>query len=267
MAAAKAAEAEKARQAAEAKVADAEKARQAASKTADDAEKARQAATAKATEADKARQAAEARAAEATDATAKSAQARQAAEAHATEADKARQAAEAKAAGPVPSGSASSSGQFSRRSNMEAKGGTRLAGWVPAASIIDCEQNCARSNTCKVYSYYKNGTACFLYSVADLSPNEDFDSGILATATSGMASPSGQFSRRSNMEIAGNPIWNQSSRTIFSRPSSGDCELSCAEHDDCNAFSYSKLSRTCYLYGSRSVNLVANENYDSGIRN
>src|SRR5262249_50328596 len=161
----------------------------------DDAEKARQAATAKAAEADKARQAAEAKAAEATDAAAKSAQARQAAEAKADAADKARQAAEARAATSVPSpptvtsAPVSSGGQFSRRSNAEGRGLQRSSPFlVDVASIVDCEQACARSNTCKVYTYAKIGGSCYMYSantfsVDDLVPNALYDSGVLATGT------------------------------------------------------------------------------------
>ena len=182
---AQAADAEKARQVAAATAADAEKARQVASKTADDAEKARQAATAKAAEADKARQAAEAKAAEATDAAAKSEQARQAAEVHAREADKARQVAEAKAAASptspptVTSGPASPSGQLSRRSNAEAKGSYYLS-YDSIASVGDCEQICARSDTCNAFTYGKRGRACFLYksSSIDTWANQDFDSGV-----------------------------------------------------------------------------------------
>jgi TIR domain/PAN domain len=182
VAAAKAADAEKARQTAETKAADAEKARQAASKTADDAEKARQAATAKAAEADKARQAAEAKAAEATDAAAKSAQARQAAEVHAAEADKARQAAEAKVAVTVTSGPASPSGQFSRRSNIEVRGGgASESGTI--ASVGDCERICSQSNTCKVYTYSKTDKWCYTYSAdmfsgAETVRNADYETGI-----------------------------------------------------------------------------------------
>jgi hypothetical protein len=256
---AQAADAEKARQVAAATAADAEKARQVASKTADDAEKARQAATAKAAEADKARQAAEAKAAEATDAAAKSEQARQAAEVHAREADKARQVAEAKAAAPVPSpptagtvtsGLASPSSQFLRRSNAESKDLQRSSPfWVTAASVVDCERTCSQSNTCKVYNYNKKLGLCYMYSVdsysvADLVPSENYDSGVLATVTSGLASPSGQFSRRSNMDATG----TRASPYIAAAASIVDCEQSCAKSNTCKVYTYNKTFRRCYMY-------------------
>jgi PAN domain len=137
------AKSEQTRQAAEAKAAEAEKARQAAAARADDAEKARLAADAKAADADKARLAAEAKL--------------------------------ALAIGPSPSS------QFSQRSNMEVRGaGPSARGNV--ASVSDCELTCSQSNTCKAYTYSKRGRWCFMYSVdkfsdADLSPNQDYDSG------------------------------------------------------------------------------------------
>jgi TIR domain/PAN domain len=261
VAAAKAADAEKARQAAETKAADAEKARQAASKTVDDADKARQTATAKAAEADKARQAAEAKAAEATDAAAKSAQARQAAEVHAAEADKARLAAEAKAAGTVTTGSASPSSQFSRRSNMVANGSQASPFSIPAASIADCEQNCAQSNTCKVYTYNKKGGLCYMYSVADLTPSEYWDSGVLATVSSGLVSPVGQFSRRSNMQVRGPGGFARGGVASID-----DCEQMCTRPDTCKAFTYNKSNRLCYLFPS-FMDLLVNNDFDSGVRN
>jgi hypothetical protein len=156
-----AADAEKARQAAEAKAADAEKARQAAEAKAAEAtaaevksEQARQAAEAKAADAEKARQTAVTKADDAD-------KVRQAAAAFADDADKARRAAEANA---VPA--TVTSGQFSPRSNMQAATlSTPASPFVASgASTVDCEQNCARSNTCKVFSYNKKNGQCLMYS-------------------------------------------------------------------------------------------------------
>jgi hypothetical protein len=146
-AAAALAKSEQARQAAEAKIADTEKARQAAAARADDADKAKQAALAKADNADRARQTAEAKAAQAT------------------------------AAQPTVT-----SNVFVRRTNMFAKGdadsrGTYYAALVP--SIDDCEQKCAeQSSSCNIFTYNKKLGLCYMYSSADLSPNDEFDSGI-----------------------------------------------------------------------------------------
>ena len=233
------AKSEQARQAAEAKAADAEKARQAAAARADDADKARQTAEAKAADADKARQAALAKA---------------------NDADKARLAAEAKAAGTVTSGPASPSSQFTRRSNMEAKGDTAPLAWALIASIDVCEKYCTLTAGCNAFTYNKKSTLCFTYKNVDLVPNENYDSGVLATVTSGLASPSGRFSPRSSMEVRG-----VKGDVLPSIASVGYCQQSCAQSDTCKAFTYSKPSRLCYLYTS-FTDLVVNENYNSGIR-
>jgi hypothetical protein len=182
---AKVADAEKARQAAEAKAAEAiaaatksEQARQAAEAQAADADKARQAVTAKAAEADKARQAAEAKAADAE-------KARQSTEAKAADADKARQAAEAKTATPVPSTTGflapATSSPFTPKRNMEAK--PRLGYPVGSRSFLttsaeDCEEGCTRAAEFNVWTYNKKTRWCVMYPVADLVPNDDYDSGI-----------------------------------------------------------------------------------------
>jgi hypothetical protein len=164
---------EQARQAAEAKAADAEKARQAIQAKADDADKARLAAFARAEDADRARRAAEARAADS---------------------DKSRLAAEVKAApfmaapsvanDPRPTTGANpaaiATNGFTRRPNMEAKGKS-TSPFSYDSNIVSaavCEQICARSNSCNVYTYNKDKAWCFKYSAADLVPNDTYDSGI-----------------------------------------------------------------------------------------
>jgi hypothetical protein len=226
------AKSEQARQAAEAKAADAEKVRQAAAARADDADKARQTAEAKASDADKARQAVLAKA---------------------NDADKARLAAEAKAAGTVTSGPASPSSQFTRRSNMEAKSNTAPLAWALVASIDVCEKNCTLTAGCNAFAYNKQSTLCFTYKNVDLVPNENYDSGVLATVTSG------QFSQRSNMEARG---YLQYAVAVASTV---DCEQRCALSNACKVFSYNKKIGRCYSFSE--ADLYPNDDYDSGIRN
>jgi hypothetical protein len=172
------AKSEQARQAAEAQAADAEKARQVATAKVADAEKARQTAETKAADAEKARQAASKTADDAE-------KARQAATAKAAEADKARLAAEVKATGTV-------TGLFTLRRNTEAKSSgyslSYLTHFESIASVGDCEQACARSDSCKVFTYSKRNQKCFTFKDADLVANEDYDSGIRATVAT-VASP------------------------------------------------------------------------------
>ena len=250
-----AAKSAQARQATEAQAADAERARQAAAAKAADAEKARQAAETKAADAEKARQAAEAKAAEATDATTKSAQARQAAEAQAVEAERARQAAEPKATGSL----VSPSGQFSRRSNMLANGIVASPYHATVASTFDCEQNCARSNTCKVYSYDKITGSCFMYSAADLSSNANYDSGVRNDVSAALTSS--PFTPRRNMEAKGNtgPFASAFAASV------DVCEQNCTRAaTGCNVFTYNKKYQICYMYRD-NADLVPNEDYDSGV--
>jgi TPR repeat protein len=162
----------------------------------------------------------------------------------------------------VPSGLASPTGQFSRRSNMEANG-TAATPWATAEpSIVYCEQTCAQLNTCKVFTYNKTSGSCYLFSVADLVSNENYDSGVLATVatvTSGPASPSGQFSRRSNMEANGT-VASPYQATVAS---TFDCEQNCARSNTCKVYSYDKITRSCFMYSA--ADLSSNATYDSGI--
>jgi hypothetical protein len=177
---------EQARQAAEAKAADAEKARQAIQAKADDADKARLAAFARAEDADRARRAAEVTAAD-TD------NARQAAVARADAAYRAQQVAEAKAAQVIAAPAATDprrtvgagpattvTNLFLSKPKMEARGKSTspFSYTTGVASAAVCEQNCAQSNGCNVFTYNKDKGWCFMYSSADLVANEDYDSGI-----------------------------------------------------------------------------------------
>jgi hypothetical protein len=68
-------------------------------------------------------------------------------------------------------------GLFTIRSNTEAWG-------VPAdnsasvSSISECEQRCAQSVNCKVFTYDRRAKMCHPISRADFKPNQNFDSGI-----------------------------------------------------------------------------------------
>jgi hypothetical protein len=57
----------------------------------------------------------------------------------------------------------SSTGLFTMRSNMQASG-SGLERVFSAPSIAECEQNCARSPSCKVFTYNKAARSCFVHS-------------------------------------------------------------------------------------------------------
>jgi len=50
-------------------------------------------------------------------------------------------------------------------------------------SIGECEASCARSPTCKIFSYRRDDQMCYSYSDATLAPNAKFDSGVRNSAT------------------------------------------------------------------------------------
>ena len=52
---------------------------------------------------------------------------------------------------------------------------------------------------------------------------------------------------------------------LYNVPSIADCQDRCAKNSACNVYSYTKIYRTCYSYGTAT--LGRNKNYDSGIRN
>ena len=260
---------DKARQDAEAKADQATAALTKSDKARQDAEAKADQATAALTKSDKARQDAEAKATQTAAALAKSEQARQAAEAKADAADKARQAAEAKAATSVPSpptvtSGASQNSQFSRRSNAEARG---IPGYSSSygsiASVENCEQPCARSNTCKAFTYGKQNRTCYLYtSSVDLVPNEDFDSGMRNDVTAAVTSS--PFTLRRDIEATPPPNNQRDYSSVFAT-SVDLCEQSCTKATTCNVFTYNKKSGACIMY--RIADLVPNEDFDSGIRN
>ena len=72
------------------------------------------------------------------------------------------------------------SSPFTSRRNMEARarGSPGAYSSVVVASADVCEQNCTRAAECNVFTYNKKNGACYMYRIADLVTNEDYDSGI-----------------------------------------------------------------------------------------
>jgi len=161
-------------------------------------------------------------------------------------------------------------GLFTIRSNTEATGDAAGAA-AYVRSRGDCEQNCSRSATCKVFSYSKSINSCYLYTWADFAPNEKFDSGIRKYSDSGaqsappvtpttQLSATGLFTIRSDTEATG----DAAGAAAYVR-SRGDCEQNCARSATCKVFSYSKSVNSCYLY--TRADFAPNEKFDSGTRN
>jgi TIR domain/PAN domain len=66
---------------------------------------------------------------------------------------------------------------FAITNNTEAIRGAN-GSTVGVQSIRECEAACAKSPTCKIFTYEKEGRSCHMYSNATLAPNEKFDTGI-----------------------------------------------------------------------------------------
>jgi hypothetical protein len=69
------------------------------------------------------------------------------------------------------------------------------------------------------------------------------------------------------MEARGSPKINQYSSapsSSFSVRSIDNCKADCAQNPTCNIYTYNKSNGWCYLYPS--ADLVANKDYDSGVR-
>jgi hypothetical protein len=84
---------------------------------------------------------------------------------------------EAKLKAAAPMGT---TGLFTIRANTEATytTGTDVIFVRVVPSIGDCEASCARSRTCKIFTYRRDDRRCYTYSNATLAPNYAFDSGI-----------------------------------------------------------------------------------------
>jgi hypothetical protein len=66
--------------------------------------------------------------------------------------------------------------RFSIKSNTGVAGVP--IGSSPVDSISECEQKCAKSTICKIFTYNKTSRWCDVYSDATFAPNQKYDSGI-----------------------------------------------------------------------------------------
>jgi Caspase domain/PAN domain len=152
---------------------------------------------------------------------------------------------------------------FTVRSGVEAKGDESApADFV--SSIEDCEQRCARTTTCRVFTYGKSNRSCYLYSRAELVANAYFDSGSREAALLAPVRPSSTplgdvFTMRNNMEAIGSPVDGSGFVNSLSQ-----CKESCSRTAACKVFTYSSSARSCYLYSR--ADLMPNPYFDSGTR-
>jgi hypothetical protein len=206
---------------------------------------ARQTAEAQATNADKARQTAEAKTAEISAALAKSEQARQAAEARAVDAEKARQAAATKA------DDADKAKQVAVAKADDAERNRRAA--EAKAADADKARQAAEGKA-------DLATAALSKSEQARQAAETKAADLEKARQAAAAKVAGTFTRRTNMEAKSKTL--EPSIVVGSTDA---CERRCAQNNACNIFTYLKQNGLCYLFSS--ADLVANDLFDSGMRN
>jgi hypothetical protein len=91
--------------------------------------------------------------------------------------------AAARSAAPSQPAAAATKGLFEIRSNMMAATKFPVADFLGVVSSVDeCELRCKQSASCNVFAFAKRTRACYLYSRAELVPNDEFDSGVRNSA-------------------------------------------------------------------------------------
>ena len=78
---------------------------------------------------------------------------------------------------------------FEIRPNMEARPLSSVAFKLIVVSVDECQQKCAESTDCKVFSFSKASNICYSYSDAEFAPNAAFDSGVRQFAAPTAARP------------------------------------------------------------------------------
>jgi TonB family protein len=88
------------------------------------------------------------------------------------------------------------SGPFVMRRNIEAVGAAASPG-ATVRSISECEENCARWASCKVFTYSKVNGMCYFYTTASFVSNAHFDSGerTATASTPGAEQPGAEAAR------------------------------------------------------------------------
>jgi hypothetical protein len=163
-------------------------------------------------------------------------------------------------AAPLQTGPRTAPSSFEIKKGVEATG-SQSGATSYVRSIGECEQKCAASKECRVFTYEQSGRACFAYAQARLVANPAYDSG-LRTDTSlqtgpGVTLPSFEIKR--GVEATG----SQSGATSYAG-SIGECEQKCVASKECRVFTYEQSGRACFVYSQ--ARLVANPAYDSGLR-
>jgi hypothetical protein len=158
---------------------------------------------------------------------------------------------------PGPSGATAS---FEILGNTEAVGSSTDE--FSAASGASCQEKCAMSAACNVFTYDKEKRYCSLYKTAGYRPNKSFETGTRRGAAPGATGDAKAatvaFAIVPSMEGSGSMF------DFYTAPSIAECQDRCAKTGACSVFSYSKEFKNCYLY--RTTTLKPSRFFDSGTR-
>ena len=158
---------------------------------------------------------------------------------------------------------------FEIRRNTEAFGSENNSGDYVGivVSLEDCEQKCRQSTSCNAFAFSKSNKGCFLYPRPELKPHTLYDSGVRQAAApptnqSTTTATKAPFEIRTNVEARGKASTDWSYLgTLASRD---ECQQKCTQLPQCNAFTFSKATKSCHSYAN--AEFLPNPTYDSGVR-
>src|SRR5262249_30269796 len=161
---------------------------------------------------------------------------------------------------------APSPARFTIRTNTEAIAVASLLTPPYVRSISECEQKCAQTATCKIFTYNKRTEMCYTYTDAYFLPNEKFDSGAREPVPTNFiksdpplsSSSAASFEKRSNMKASGVLI-NRSTVSSIE-----ECEKKCTLVTGCKVYTFHATAKFCDLYSR--ADLMPNAWFDAGVR-
>jgi len=169
---------------------------------------------------------------------------------------------------PSPSAEISTTRSFVIRKGTVASGPASAPATYVGA-VGECEQRCAQSEACNVFTYSSSSRACYFYSRAELKPDSSYDSGI----SNQDASIDNRVVTLAIQPTATAPSFAIRSGVVASGVSAGiaayvgtmsECQSKCAQSGNCNVFTYNRDNRACYLYSK--AEFTPDRSFNSGLR-
>jgi cytoskeletal protein RodZ len=139
-------------------------------------------------------------------------------------------------------------GPFTKLCGVQATGAGIATGFQ--ASLDECEQKCAGTYNCRVFTRNKLNGMCYLYNWVDYTSNSQFDSGERNSDRTTI--------RVDEMPTGINPFDNISANTL------AECEAACVRSPKCKLFTRVKDGR-CFLYQRPSGSFSQVQGYETGL--